>query len=123
MKACYHGNRKNASYSFVLQHNKPIFGTRIYRISLHAPCKFHLCWLSNKEVISIISCCHGNKISLSTFFVHLLLSINENFKVKDQLIINWKDYCEIQVPQLSQSNWSNQFATTNSTYLASQLTD
>ena len=50
-------------------------------------------------------------------------SIDENFKVKDQQIINWKDYCEIQVPQLSQSNWSNQFSATNGTYLASLLTD
>ena len=56
-----------------------------------------------------------------TFFAHLLLSISKNFKDKDQLIISWKDYCDKQVPQLLQSNWSNQFSITNGTYLASQL--
>ena len=55
------------------------------------------------------------------FLVDLLLSISENFKDKDQLVITWKDYCDKQVPQLSQSNWSNKFSITNGTYLASQL--
>ena len=55
------------------------------------------------------------------FLVHLLLSISENFKDKDKLIISWKDYFDKQVPQLSQSNWSNKFSVTNGTYLASQL--
>ena len=55
------------------------------------------------------------------FLVHLLFSISENFKDKDQLIISWNDYCDKQVPQLLQSNWSNQFSVTNGTYLASQL--
>ena len=55
------------------------------------------------------------------FLVHLLLSISKNFKDKDQLMISWKDYCDKQVPQLLQSNWSNQFSITNGTYLASQL--
>ena len=55
------------------------------------------------------------------FLVHLLLSISENFKDKDHLIINWKDYCDNHVPQLSQANRSNQFSITNGTYLASQF--
>ena len=55
------------------------------------------------------------------FLVHLLLSIGENFKDKDQLIISWKDYCDKQAPKLSQSKWPNQFSVTNGTYLASQL--
>ena len=55
------------------------------------------------------------------FLLHLLLSISKNFKGKDQMIINWKDYCHKQVPKLSQLNWSNQFSITNGTYLASQL--
>ena len=55
--------------------------------------------------------------------VHLFHSINENFEGKDQLVINWNDYCEIQVPHLPQSSWSNQFSTTNGTYLSSLLTD
>ena len=36
-------------------------------------------------------------------------------------IINLKDYCNKQVQQLSQSNWSNQFSVTDRAYLASQL--
>ena len=55
------------------------------------------------------------------FLVHLLLSISKNLKDKDQLIISWKDYCDEQVPKLSQSNWSNKFSITDGTYLASQL--
>ena len=55
------------------------------------------------------------------FLVHLLLSISENFKDKDQLIISGKDYCGKQVPKLSQSNWSNQFSVTNEICLASHL--
>ena len=31
----------------------------------------------------------------------ILLSIRENFQGKDQLIINWEDYCDKQVQQLS----------------------
>ena len=52
------------------------------------------------------------------FLEHLLLSISENFKDKNQLIIRWKDYCDKQIPQLLQSNWSNQFSITHGTYLA-----
>ena len=43
------------------------------------------------------------------FLMHFLFSSIENSKDKDQLMINWKDYCDKQVPQLSRSNWSDQF--------------
>ena len=50
------------------------------------------------------------------FLVHLLLSISENFKDKDHLIINLKEYCDKQVLQLSQSNWSKELSVTNGTW-------
>ena len=52
----------------------------------------------------------------------LLNSIGTNWE-RFQRMPCWKDYCEIQVPQLSQSNWSNKFSAGNGTFLASQLTD
>ena len=42
LKVCYHGNRENASYSSLLQHDKLEFGTQILRISVNLPSNCHL---------------------------------------------------------------------------------